>query len=163
MFSLLAILISHLPPLQITKYDYPAERPHLRWAGLLFLVVALGWASSAAAQPACSINPIISPFSYSPAFNRGGTSHADMFTITEYSGDGNRLLLHMTGSATHPGHIDLTGENPDGSNELYLYDIPTETYTQITDSFGADFLDGVRVSGRKISIIRKRGSRLLLV
>ena len=160
MFPLLALLIQHLPPPKITKCDYSAKRPHLRWAGLLFLVVALGWASSAAAQPACSINPIISPLSYNPAFNRGGTSHAEIFSITEYSGDGNRLLLVMNRSATHPDHVDLTGENPDGSSELYLYDIPTETYTQITDSFGADFLDGVRVSGVR-SVLSENGDRVV--
>ena len=59
--------------------------------------------------------------------------------IFGYSGDGNRLLLKGFSSTDRPGHADLTGENPDGSSELYLYDIPTETYTQITDSFGARF------------------------
>ena len=97
--------------------------------------MTLGWSSSATAQPACSINPIISPHQYSPAYGVGD----GMFGGISYSGDGNRLLLLGYHRLDRPGHADLTGENPDGSREMYLYDMPTETYTQITDSFGARF------------------------
>ena len=127
-----------------------------RWLCLLLLAAALGWSSPVAAQPACSINPVISPLRYSPAFNRGGTSHAWMFSIYGYSGDGNRLLLRTGRIADEPGHVDLTGENPDGSPELYLYDIPTETYTQITDSFGVNFS-----SGRSDYVLSYNGDRIL--
>ena len=129
-----------LPPKNINNINNLHPHPTRRRVrlGLLLLVVTLGWASSAAAQPTCSINPIISPLDYNPAFNAGGTSHANLFDIYGSSGDGNRLLLRGPG---FPDPIDLTGENPDGSPELYLYDIPTETYTQITHSFGARFSD----------------------
>ena len=78
-----------------------------------------------------------------------------MFSIYGYSGDGNRLLLRTGRIADEPGHVDLTGENPDGSPELYLYDIPTETYTQITDSFGANF--------RESNYLSYNGDRILFV
>ena len=125
----------------IKNLDPPRHTPARPWRGgslgLLLLAVALGWAPAAAAQPACAINPIFSPYSYSPNY---GVGDSILDLVSDYhgtpmiSGDGNRVLL-MRGRA----NIDLTGENADGSTELYLYDIPTETYTQITDSFGANF------------------------
>ena len=70
---------------------------------------------------------------------------------------GNRLLLQGFRSTDRPGYADLTGENPDGSSELYLYDIPTETYTQITDSFGASFGD------RRGVLLSENGDRVIFV
>jgi len=46
--------------------------------------------------------------------------------FAQISGDGARISLNAT--------ADLTGGNPDGNMEFYLYDVAADTFTQLTDT-----------------------------
>ncbi|MGH7848670.1 MAG: TolB family protein, partial [Thermodesulfobacteriota bacterium] len=54
------------------------------------------------------------------------------------SSDGSRLVF--------TSNADLTGDNPDGNEEVFLFDADTDITTQITDSVGGSFSTAV-ISG----------------
>lgn len=65
------------------------------------------------------------------------------------SSDGTRLVF--------TSDADLTGDNPDGNREVFLFDAGTGITTQITDSVGGTFADAV-ISGDGTRILFTSGS-----
>ncbi len=65
------------------------------------------------------------------------------------SSDGSRLVF--------TSRADLTGNNPDGNREVFLFDAATDITTQITDSVGGTFSDAV-ISGDGTRILFNSGS-----
>ncbi len=65
------------------------------------------------------------------------------------SSDGSRLVF--------TSRADLTGDNPDGNREVFLFDAGTGITTQITDSVGGTFADAV-ISGDGTRILFTSGS-----
>lgn len=60
------------------------------------------------------------------------------------SSDGSRLVF--------TSRADLTGENPDGNSEVFLFDADTDIASQITDSVGGSFSSAV-ISGEGTRIL----------
>ncbi|MDT5262882.1 MAG: uncharacterized protein QOC61_1886, partial [Acidobacteriota bacterium] len=58
-----------------------------------------------------------------------GTRVSDVPLHPTISGDGSRIAF-----ATRRNVINVTGGNPDASVELYLYDIPSNVFTRLTDA-----------------------------
>lgn len=59
-------------------------------------------------------------------------------TDTEGIAHNNRASINSDGSVTSfPSEGDLTGENADGSRELFIYIADTDTIVQVTDSSGS--------------------------
>lgn len=95
------------------------------------LVVTFVFAVPAAAVPVQITN--------TPSFNNFGPS---------VSADGNRLVFYSA--------ADNTGGNPDDNFEIYLYDRPTSTLTQITD-----FPGGIFAGGNQAPQISGDGNRIV--
>jgi hypothetical protein len=68
------------------------------------------------------------------------------------SSDGTRLVF--------TSRADLTGDNPDGNREVFLFDAATDITTQITDSVGGTFTDAV-ISGDGTRILFTSGSDIV--
>ncbi|HET7289184.1 MAG TPA: hypothetical protein VFJ67_02005 [Thermodesulfobacteriota bacterium] len=68
------------------------------------------------------------------------------------SSDGSRLVF--------TSRADLTGDNPDGNREVFLFDANTGITTQITDSVGGTFTDAV-ISGDGTRILFTSGSDIV--
>lgn len=68
------------------------------------------------------------------------------------SSDGTRLVF--------TSNADLTGDNPDGNREVFLFDAGTGITTQITDSVGGTFSDAV-ISGDGTRILFTSGSDIV--
>jgi len=66
--------------------------------------------------------------------------------------DGSRLAF--------TSNADLTGDNPDGNREVFLFDAGTGITTQITDSVGGTFSDAV-ISGDGTRILFTSGSDIV--
>lgn len=80
------------------------------------------------------------------------TVAANIFTQT-ISGNGNRIVFETT--------ADMTGQNSDGSFELFLFDIRTDTFTQITNLIEGffDFPLAISADGTRIAFaLEKVGS-----
>ncbi|MCE2485859.1 MAG: PD40 domain-containing protein [Desulfurellaceae bacterium] len=107
------------------------EKPNLRnrktqsdkrW--LCLAVLALGWATPALAQPTCTITELMLPRPTGRLSN----------VVYDVSADGRRMLFKS--------NINLTGQNADEGLEFFLYDVPTGTITQVTDTFGSGLMNG---------------------
>lgn len=91
-------------------------------------------------------------------FNTG----ADTFTqVTDTTGDGNSgPSISLDGTRlVFTSAADLTGDNPDGNREVFLFDADTGVTTQITDTTGGLF-SGAVISGDGTRILFSSSSNI---
>jgi Tol biopolymer transport system component len=105
-------------------------------AKLLLALCVIGiWPHTALAQLACKITQITRTIS--PTADSGSAFPA-------INADGTRIAFHS--------ERDLTGENRDFNEEIFLFDTITSTFTQITQTTGSpSFEPSINASGTRIA------------
>src|SRR5215207_6647933 len=108
--------------------------------GVMSLTLALtpppaGWRTSAQSLP-CGITQITN--------TTGGHNFMDSVSLPpSISGDGTRITFDFD--------RDLTGGNPDGRVEIFLYDATTGVFTQVTDTAGENVNPSISGDGTRIA------------
>ncbi|MGH8071115.1 MAG: PKD domain-containing protein [Candidatus Entotheonellia bacterium] len=160
----------------------PAPLLQALWSGLFVGLVIGSWPQTVLAQLSCTVTQV-TPFTNVIGFisiNAAGTLIAFTSDADLTGGNPDRsqeiFLLDMTTNAFRqitdtigggPGGTisadgtriafvdiaDITGGNPDGNQEVSLFDIATQTFTQITSSTqGQAFGPSLNANGTRIAI-----------
>ncbi len=117
--------------IDLFNWSHSASLLLFRLATFVLLSILLFSWQIASAQLVCTLTQITN-------------TNVDFSSRPSINADGTRIAFHS--------FADLTGGNPDGNTEIFLFDTNSNTFTQITNTTsGSNDLPSINVNGTRIA------------